>query len=74
MIVRDTSAAAAAHQLELYRLAGPQRRVEIAAELSDAVRELARAGVRLRHPEFSDDQVRRELLRIFYGAGPWDTK
>lgn len=74
MPIRDTSAVANAHQLELYRLAGPQRRVEIAAELSDAIRELARSGVRLRHPEFRDDDVRRELLRIFYGAGPWDAK
>src|SRR5688572_18399703 len=54
MPIRDTSAAANEHQLELYRLAGPQRRGEIAAELSEAIRELARDGVRLRHPEFNE--------------------
>lgn len=63
----DTSPAAHARQIELYRQAGPARRAEIVAELSEAIREVCRAGVRQRHPEFSEDEVRREVLRIFYG-------
>jgi len=67
MRAMDTSPAAHALQLQLYRQAGPGRRAEIAAELSDAIREFARAGVRARHPELSEAQVTRELLRVFYG-------
>ena len=62
----DTSHAAHEAQLELYRQAGPSRRAEIAAELSDAIRELARAGVRLRHPAYDEQRVTAELLKIFY--------
>jgi hypothetical protein len=60
--------------LQLYRDAGPERRVEIAAELSDFLRELSRAGVRRRHPEFSADQVDSEVLRIFFGVPSRDAK
>lgn len=67
MIPMDTSPAAHAVQLELYRHAGPRRRLEIAAELSDALREIARAGVRSRLPELSEAEVTSEVLRIFYG-------
>jgi hypothetical protein len=63
----DTSEAAHAIQLQLYRTAGPERRVEIAAELSEIIRELSRAGVRMRNPGLSEAEVTREVLRIFYG-------
>jgi hypothetical protein len=54
-------------QLQLYREAGPERRAQIAAELSELIRDLSRAGVRIRHPEFTEAEVTREVLRIFYG-------
>ena len=63
----DTTAAAHAVHIRAYRNAGPEQRVAIAAELSEAIRELSRAGVRMRHPELSDDEVTREVCRIFYG-------
>ena len=63
----DTTAAAHALHLRAYRRAGPARRAEIAAELSEAIRELSRAGVRMRYPDWSEDQVTREVCRIFYG-------
>jgi hypothetical protein len=67
MPASDTSPAAHARQLELYRRVGPERRAEIAAELSEAIREISREGVRSRHPELSEEEITRELLRIFYG-------
>jgi len=63
----DTSPAAHAIQMRLYRDAGPQRRAEMAAEMSDLVREICRSGIRSRHPDFSETEVTRELLRILYG-------
>src|SRR5689334_1857894 len=46
----DTTARAAALQLRLYRQATSARRVQIAVELSDAVRETTLAGIRRRYP------------------------
>ena len=67
MRAHDTSEAAHAHQLRLYRSVGPERRAEIAAELSEAIRELSREGVRMRNPGLTEAEVTREVLRIFYG-------
>jgi hypothetical protein len=67
MIATDTSPAAAAIQLRLYREAGTARRTEIAADLSDAVRETTLAGIRRRHPEYSERDVARAFLALVYG-------
>ena len=67
MPITDTSPSVHLLHIQLYREAGPERRAAMAAELSEVIREVSRAGVRLRHPEFSETQVNRELLRILYG-------
>jgi hypothetical protein len=67
--VSDTSARAAAVQLALYRKAGPSGRAQVAVELSDAVRETAIAGIRRRHPEYSERDVAKSFLRLVYGLG-----
>lgn len=65
---RDTSAEAAAIQYEVYRCLGPSGRFRIAAELTNVVRDLARAGIRKRHPDYSPEQVADELVRMIYGT------
>jgi hypothetical protein len=69
MPAHDTTPRAAAIQLQLYREAGPSRRAQIAAELSDAVRETALAGIRRRHPDYSERDVALSFLRMVYGHG-----
>jgi hypothetical protein len=69
MPISDTTPRAAALQLQLYRQAGPSRRAQIAVELSDAVRETAIAGIRRRHPEYSERDVAAAFLRLVYGIG-----
>ena len=69
MAVSDTTPRAAAIQLQLYRKAGAARRVQIAVELSDAVRETALAGIRRRHPEYSEEEVKADFMRIVYDIG-----
>jgi hypothetical protein len=64
---RDTSAEAAAAQYESYRRLGPAGRFLVAAGLTNAVRDLARAGIRSRHPDFASEEVESELVRIIYG-------
>lgn len=65
----DTTAWAAAVQLRLYREAGPSRRAQIAVDLSEAVRATTMAGIRRRHPEYSERQVARSFLHLVYGFG-----
>lgn len=67
--VSDTSIRAAAVQLSLYRKAGPSGRARVAVELSDAVRETTVAGIRRRHPEYSEREVALSFLRLVYGLG-----
>jgi hypothetical protein len=63
----DTSPRVAAARIRLYRQAGPNERARIAADLSDALRELAIAGIKSRHPEYGEDEVLAEALALFYG-------
>lgn len=62
---RDTTRKAAAIAAALNRAAGPERRFGQALELSDLLQEMARAGMRSRHPGMSDE----ELNRMQLGAG-----
>ena len=63
---RDTTPDAAAMQEESYRQMGPSGRFHVAVELSNVVRELARAGLRKRHPEYTAEQVSRQLAWHIY--------
>ncbi len=66
----DTSPAMTEIHHRLYREVGEVGRAQIAAELSDLLRDLAIAGVRQRHPEYGEDQVFAEVLAVFYGRRP----
>lgn len=69
MAVTDTTARAAALQLELYKAAGPAGRVRIAVELSDAVRDTALAGIRRRQPDLSQRELSERFVALVYGVG-----
>ena len=63
----DTSREAWQVHLEaLRRLTGPER-VAMAFEMSAAARDLTEAGIRHRHPDWSDEQVRDALLELLLG-------
>jgi hypothetical protein len=63
----DTSPEAAAFQIDAWRRLGPEGRVELAARLSDEIRAVSLAGIRERHPEYSEAQAFRALLRLVLG-------
>jgi len=69
MPATDTTPEMAALQLRLYQAAGPSRRFQIAADLSDAVRETTLAGIRRRHPELSERELAQSFLDLVYGYG-----
>ena len=65
----DTSTAAIQRQRKAFRLMTPEYRLALAAEMSDEIRALAEFGIRHRHPDFSDDEVREALVEILLGQG-----
>lgn len=63
----DTSIEARSVHLDiLRRMSGPER-VAMAFEMSDTARSVAEAGIRLRHPDATDEQVHDELLAVLLG-------
>ena len=64
---RDTTADSHAAQLAVYRRLGAARRAALAARLSADVRRLSRAGIRSRHPSYTDDEVELALRRLLHG-------
>lgn len=63
----DTDAQAARVQLEVYRRMTPSDRLQVALELTRMSRDLIAQGIRARHPEYTDDQVKWALIRLWLG-------
>lgn len=63
----DTSPEIHALQIGVYRSMSPQRRLAIAVEMSEEVFEIAAGGIRARHPDYDEHQVRWALLRLRLG-------
>ena len=55
----DTSPEATRVQYELYRRMSPGRRLELVFDMCDTGRLLAIAGLRMRHPEATDEELKR---------------
>jgi hypothetical protein len=63
----DTSEKAASIQDRLHDQLGPGGRVELAMRMSELAREFAKAGLHAQHPDLSEPELQRELVRLFYG-------
>ena len=66
-IESDTSPEAEAALVRVLRGMPPERRLRQAFALTDAVRELARAGLRSRHPGASAEELRRRFAALVLG-------
>jgi hypothetical protein len=66
-LAADTSFDAREVQTELYRRRGGAWRLQTSFRLSHFTRRLTRAGIRGRHPEYSEEQVRRAFMRLMHG-------
>lgn len=64
----DTSPEAERVWIELLRRTPPWRRLQLADQMSRAVRELAMSGLRLRHPHASDAELRRRFADLHLGS------
>jgi len=63
----DTTADAERVQAEVYARMDGSRRVELAIEMSMAMRAIAADGIRSRHPQYSESDVRHALHRLLLG-------
>jgi hypothetical protein len=70
MGISDTSPEAAELQLEIFRRMTGEQRLRRALELSDFARELSLSRIRSGHPDWSEWEVKRELLRITFLPNP----
>ena len=69
-MIRDTSPEAAKVQLEILRKMTGEQRMQIAFKLTDFMRRAALSRIRSEHPEWTEWQVKRELLRIAFHPVP----
>jgi len=66
-IPADTTLEAVRKQFEILRRLAPQKRALISFEISDNVRQNVIAGIKKLHPDFTDTQIKKELLRRTVG-------
>jgi hypothetical protein len=64
---RDTSRDAHRVQVEILRRMDLSERLRRALECADEGRELARSGIRWRHPEYEERDLERALRRLWLG-------
>jgi hypothetical protein len=64
----DTTAEAEALQLEILRRMDGASRLRLAMEMSLTARALALAGIRQRHPDYSERELTKALLRLAFPA------
>ncbi len=70
MAITDTDPAAQAVLLEAQRALSGEQRLLLAFEMSLFARELAKEGIRREHPEWPEEQLARELLRLAFLPAP----
>jgi hypothetical protein len=66
----DTSPSAQAVQFQILRAMTEGQRLLLALDMSLFARELTRAGIRQDHPEWSETQIARELIRLAFLPDP----
>jgi len=67
VIPSDTSLDAMVEQFNILRRIGIGGRAAMTFELSNSVRRITKSGVRHRHADYTDQQVRREVVRLMIG-------
>jgi hypothetical protein len=67
VVPADTTPEAARVQIEIFRRMPPSKRLELACQMSDSARLLSAAGVRHRHPDYGEEQVKMAVIRLTLG-------
>lgn len=67
MRAKDTDAVAHEVQMSVYRRMSPEERLQVGLDLTKLSRRLLEEGVRRRHPEYSEAEVRLATIRAWLG-------
>jgi hypothetical protein len=70
VLITDTSSPAQAVQLKIQRAMTGEQRLLAAFEMSLFARELSKQRIWREHPEWTETQVARELVRLAFLPGP----
>lgn len=73
MSISDTTPEAAEVQFDVFRRMTGEQRLKLALEMSDFAREVSLSRIRFEHPEWSEWEARRELLRLDFLPDPLPT-
>lgn len=63
----DTSQKAEEIQIEILKRMNPERRLQLSLLLFETEKNLLMEGIRKRHPEYTQEEVKFALIRIFLG-------
>ena len=63
----DTTARAKEVQRDILRGMSVEKKITIMSDMCDMQRDLMAAGVRQRHPKYTDDMVRLAVIRLLLG-------
>jgi len=66
-IPADTTPEAWAVLVNIYRQMSPNRRLELACQMTDTLRRIVADGVCNRHPDYTEEQVRLAFIRLWLG-------
>lgn len=66
-VPRDTTPEAMRVQIEIWRRMTPKERLDAAMGLTESMRQLTMRGIRARHPEYSEEEVRLALFERIHG-------
>jgi hypothetical protein len=66
-IAADTTIEAVRKQFEILRRLGPQVRLQMSFEMSDNLRGIVESGVRGRNPDYDEQKIKQEVLRLMIG-------
>ncbi len=70
MAITDTTPEAKALQIRIQSAMTGEQRITLAYEMSMFARDLAKEGIRRDHPEWTEPQIARELLRLAFLPAP----
>jgi hypothetical protein len=70
----DTTPEAEEIQLQILRSMSEGQRLQLAFEMSLFARDVAKAGIRFDHPDWTDAQITHELLRLAFFPKPLPVK
>ena len=66
-IPADTTPEAAWVQIEVFRRMSPGNRLRMVLHLGDTLQAIVASGVKSRHPNFTAEQVKLEVIRLSLG-------